>query len=62
MKQETDLSYLSAMYYTAAALLVLTAAFAGLSHNYVLAAVWFLLGAGIFAFRLVTSRKRDNNQ
>jgi hypothetical protein len=59
MKKETDVSYLSAMYYTAAALLVLSALFSALGHNYTLAAVWFLLGAGLFAFQLASSRKHD---
>lgn len=57
MKQETEVSYLSAMYYTAAVLLVLSAVFSLVGHNYKWAALWFTLGAGFFLFRLVTSRK-----
>lgn len=54
MKGETNVSYLSAMYYTAAFLLVVTGVFAALSHSYRMAAVWLVLGIGLFAFRLLT--------
>jgi hypothetical protein len=57
MTQETEVSYLSAMYYTAGALLILSAVFSLVGHNYRWAALWFTLGAGLFVFRLVTSRK-----
>lgn len=56
MKGESNVSYLSAMYYTAAFLLVLTGVFAALSRSYGVAAVWFILGLGLFAFRLFTSK------
>lgn len=59
MQNETEASYLSAMYYTAAVLLVFSAIFSAAGHNYRLAALWFSLGAGFFLFRLVTSRKPD---
>ncbi len=59
MKEENDLSYLSAMYYTAAVLLLLTAVFSALSHNWAMAAVWFLLGVALFVYRLVTSREPE---
>jgi len=59
MKGETNVSYLSAMYYTAAFLLVLTGVFAALSRSYGMATVWFILGIGLFAFRLFTSNTPD---
>jgi hypothetical protein len=34
MTEETDLSYLSAFYYTATVLFILTAVFAALSHSW----------------------------
>lgn len=54
MKGETNVSYLAAMYYTAAFLLVLTGVFAALSRSYRMAALWFILGIGLFAYRLFT--------
>jgi hypothetical protein len=56
MKNETNVSYLAAMYYTAAFLLALTGVFAALSHSYAMAAVWFILGLGLFTFRLFSSK------
>jgi hypothetical protein len=56
MKGETDVSYLSAMFYTAAVLLVLAGVFAAVSRNYGMAGVWFVLGIAIFAYRWFTSR------
>ena len=54
MKGETDFSYLSAMYYTAAVLLVLTGVFAILAHSFGMAAIWFVLGIGLFTIRFLT--------
>jgi uncharacterized membrane protein YgdD (TMEM256/DUF423 family) len=56
MKSETDLSYLAAMFYTAAALLVLAGVFAAVDHNYRMAGIWFILGITIFAYRWSTSK------
>ncbi len=44
MKDQTDLSYLSAFYYTGAFLLLLTSVFAALSHSWGMAAACFILG------------------
>lgn len=59
MTTETDVSYLSAMYYTAAVLLMLTAVFSALSHSGGIAAIWFILGAGLFVYRLRSSRQQQ---
>lgn len=59
MKGETDLSYLSAMYYTAAVLLVLTGAFATMAHSFGMAAIWSFLGFGLFAIRFFRSKKPE---
>jgi len=59
MKGEKDLSYLSAMYYTAAVLFFLTAVFSALSHSWEMAGVWFSLGAVLFGYRFVTSKKPE---
>ncbi len=59
MKAETNISYLSAMYYTAGVLLILTALFSALGHDWALAAVWFALGIAIFAIHRVTSKKEE---
>jgi len=59
MKGETDLSYLSAMFYTAAVLLALAGVFAAVDHNYGMAGVWFLMGIAIFAYRWFTSKAQE---
>jgi hypothetical protein len=58
MKDETDLSYLSAFYYTAAFLLILTAVFAALSHSWGMAAMCFISGIVLFGYRALISRKQ----
>ena len=58
-KKETDLSYLSAMYYTAAALLLVCALFSALTHDYRLSILWLILGIGLFAYRLRSSKKNQ---
>ena len=54
MEDEKDLSYLSAMYYTAAALFLLMAVFSALSRSWAMAGIWFSLGAVLFGYRFVT--------
>ena len=56
MKGETEVSYLAAMFYTAAVLLVLAGVFAAVSHSYGMAGMWFLMGIAIFAYRWFTSK------
>lgn len=58
MKDETDVSYLSAFYYTAAVLLLLTSVFAAVSHSWKMAAMCFILGSVLFSYRLVGSKKQ----
>jgi len=57
MKTQTDLSYLSAFYYTTAALLILTGVFAALSHSWGMAALWFVLGSVLFSYLVARSKK-----
>ena len=57
MKEETNVSYLSAFYYTGAGLLMLTGVFAGLSHSWVMAAGSFILGVVLFGYRRVATKK-----
>jgi len=59
MKDETDLSYLSAFYYTAAVLLLLTSVFAAVSQSWGMAAACFILGSVLFSYRLLGSKKRN---
>jgi hypothetical protein len=59
MKDDTDLSYLSAFYYTAAVLLILTAVFAALSHSWGMAATWFILGIVLFGYHVLTSKRPE---
>jgi hypothetical protein len=56
MKGETDLSYLSAFYYTAAVLLLLTSVFAAFSRSWGMAGVCFILGSVLFSYRILTSK------
>ena len=58
MKDATDLSYLSALYYTAAVLLILTAVFATLSKNSGIAGVCFILGSVLLGYRVRGSKER----
>jgi hypothetical protein len=59
MKGETDLSYLSAFYYTAAVLLLLTSVFAAISHSWGMAATCFILGSVLFSYRIRGSKTRQ---
>lgn len=56
MKDEKDLSYLSAFYYTAAVLLLLTAVFAAASHSWGMALGCFILGSVLFGYRVLGSK------
>lgn len=58
MPDETDLSYLSAFYYTAAVLLLLTGMFAAVSHNWGIATMCFILGSVLFSYRVLASKTR----
>jgi len=55
MKGETEVSYLAAMIYTAAVLLVLAGVFAAVSRSYRMAAIWVIMGIALFAYRWFTS-------
>jgi hypothetical protein len=59
MKEETNLSYLSAFYYTGAVLLILTAVFAGMSQSWWVAGACFIFGSVLFGYRAMGNRKRD---
>lgn len=61
MKGETDLSYLSAFYYTAAGLLLLTSVFAAFSRSWGIAAVCFILGSVLFSYRVQASKTRKQS-
>jgi hypothetical protein len=58
MRGETDLSYLSAFYYTAAVLLLLTSVFAAVGRSWGMAAGYFILGSVLFSYRVLASRAR----
>ena len=58
MKGETNVSYLSAFYYTAAVLLLLTSVFAAFSRSWGMAAICFILGSVLFSYRILASRTR----
>jgi hypothetical protein len=58
VKGETDLSYLSAFYYTAAVLLLLTSVFAAVSHSWAMAAGCFIFGSVLFSYRVLASKTR----
>jgi hypothetical protein len=59
MKGETDLSYLSAFYYTAAVLLLLTSVFAAFSRSWGMAAISFILGSVLFSYRVLAGRTHE---
>jgi hypothetical protein len=59
MKDESDLSYLSAFYYTAAVLLILTRMFAALSNSWGMTAACFISGSVLFSYRLLASKKQN---
>jgi hypothetical protein len=56
MKEETNVSYLAAFYYTGAVLLLLTGVFAGLSQSWGMAAGSFILGVVLLSYRSVVTR------
>ena len=56
MRGETEVSYLAAMIYTAAALLVLAGVFAAVSRSYRMAAIWVIVGVALFAYRWFTAK------
>ncbi len=58
MKDENELSYLSAFYYTAAVLLILTGVFAAPRHSWGMAGVCFVSGTVRFSYLLVSSKKQ----
>jgi Na+/H+-translocating membrane pyrophosphatase len=59
MKEETDLSYLSAFYYTAAVLLILMSVFAAMSQSWWMAGACFILGSVLFGYRARGTGKQD---
>lgn len=59
MNGETDLSYLSAFYYTAAVLLLITSVFAAFSHSWGMAAACFILGSVLIGYRVRGSKTRQ---
>jgi hypothetical protein len=56
LKGETDLSYLSAFYYTAAVLLLLTSVFAAFNRSWAMAAVCFILGSVLISYRVLAGK------
>jgi len=59
MKDSRDLSYLTALYYTAAVLLILTAVFAAVSKSWRMAGVCFILGSVLLGYLVRASKKRE---
>jgi hypothetical protein len=59
MKEATDLSYLSALYYTAAVLLIVTAVFAAVSKSWGIAGACLILGSVLLGYRLRGSKERE---
>jgi len=59
MKDTKDLSYLTALYYTAAVLLILTAVFATVSKSWAMAGICFILGSVLLGYLLRGSKKRE---
>ena len=59
MKGETNVSYLSAFYYTAAVLLLLTSVFAAFSRSWGMAAICFILGSVLFSYRVLAGKKQE---
>jgi len=59
MNSETDLSYLSAFYYTAAVLLLLTSVFAAFSRSWGMSAICFILGSVLFSYRVLAGKKKN---
>ena len=58
LNDDTDLSYLSAFYYTAATLLVLTGVFAALNHSWGMAGLCLILGMVLFGYRVRTAKSQ----
>jgi len=58
MKDSRDLSYLTALYYTAAVLLILTAVFAAVSKSWGMAGVCFILGSVLLGYHVRGSKER----
>jgi len=59
MKEATDLSYLSALYYTAAVLLIVTAVFAAVSKSWGIAGACLILGSVLLGYRLRGSKEGE---
>jgi Na+/H+-translocating membrane pyrophosphatase len=59
MTDAKDLSYLTALYYTAAVLLILTAIFAAVSKSWGMAGICFILGSVLLAYLVRGSKGRD---
>jgi len=59
MNSEADLSYLSAFYYTAAVLLLLTSVFAAFSRSWGMSAICFILGSVLFSYRVLAGKKKN---
>jgi hypothetical protein len=59
MKDSRDLSYLTALYYTAAVLLILTAVFATVSKSWGMAGICFILGSVLLGYLVRGSKKRE---
>jgi len=58
MKDSRDLSYLTALYYTAAVLLILTAVFAMVSKSWAMAGICFILGSVLLGYLVQGSKER----
>jgi hypothetical protein len=59
MTDAKDLSYLTALYYTAAVLLILTAVFAAVSKSWGMAGVCLILGSTLLGYVARGSKKRE---
>jgi hypothetical protein len=59
MRGETNLSYLSAFYYTAAVLMLLTSVFAAFSRSWGMAAICFILGSVLFSYRVLGGKSNQ---
>jgi len=60
VKDDSEVSYLSAFYYTAAVLLFLTGLFASLSHSWGMAAACLVSGSVLFSYRVLASKKQND--
>jgi hypothetical protein len=59
MTDAKDLSYLTALYYTAAVLLILTAVFAAVSKSWGMAGTCFILGSVLLGYLVRGSKERE---